>query len=366
MTSVNDPSNQNIETEVQFPTALNYLYGEPASHAAIRTQPEDFQVFENLAFEPEGEGDHVFLYIQKTGENTDWVAKQLANFCQVSPKEVGYAGKKDRHAVTEQWFSVHLPGRSPLTWSLFETDTIKVLKAVKHTRKLRLGSLNGNRFQIRLRQVTDGADLERRLGLIENGVPNYFGEQRFGHHYGNLYKGAAMIAGKRKERQRHKKGLYISAVRSFLFNQLVNARIDEELFDRCMEGDVLMLNGSQSCFVNDVDDNSIPARLAEKEIHLTGAMWGRGRSICGETARQWELHQLKPYSQLLDGLERLGLNQERRAVRLMPENLAFVKESEDQYLLNFELQVGSFATSVLRELCHLEVASRHSDSKEEA
>ena len=336
-----------------FPSQLNYLYGEPVGSAVIRTEPEDFQVVENLSFEPEGSGDHIFLYIRKTGENTDWVARQLAHFCQVSPKEVGYAGKKDRHAVTEQWFSVHMPGRSPLTWSLFETDTIKVLKAVKHTRKLRLGSLTGNRFKIRLRQVTEPAALLERAQLITAGVPNYFGEQRFGHNQGNLDKGAALIAGKLKERQRNKKGLYISAVRSFLFNQQVSQRIEQSNYMVPGDGDVLMINGSQSCFQFDAVDDSIATRLASGDLHLTAAMWGRGRSICTGAAAEWEKQQLQEWQELLDGLERLGLNQERRSIRLLPGNLVVEQESDDQVVLAFDLPAGSFATSVLRELVNV-------------
>ena len=347
---------------MNFPDQLNYLYGEPSSNAVIRTCPEDFQVTEHLSFEPEGEGDHVFLYIRKTGENTDWVARQLAHFCQVSPREVGYAGKKDRHAVTEQWFSVHLPGRSPLTWSLFETETIKVLKAVKHTRKLRLGSLTGNRFQIRLRQVTKPQEVVQRVAEVRAGVPNYFGEQRFGHHGGNLVKGAALIAGKLKERQRHKKGLYISAVRSFLFNQLVSQRIQQSRFNLPVEGDVLMINGSQSCFVYDADDATIGERLTNGDLHLTGSMWGRGRSICTGEAAEWERSQLQDWCELQDGLEKLGLNQERRSVRLMPENLVVEQEAEDQLVLSFDLPAGSFATSVLRELVQTETAVIRSDT----
>ncbi|WP_271273027.1 tRNA pseudouridine(13) synthase TruD [Aliamphritea hakodatensis] len=339
-----------------FPTELNYVYGEPGATAMIRQQPDDFQVTENLAFEPEGSGDHVYLYIRKTGENTDWVARQLAHFCQVSPREVGYAGKKDRHAVTEQWFSVHLPGRAPLTWSLFERDTIQVLKATKHGRKLRLGSLTGNRFAIRLRNVTDVADVMRRCELVRQGVPNYFGEQRFGHHGGNLVKGAALIKGEYKERQKHKKGMYISAVRSFLFNQVVSARYAGETGP--MAGDVLMHQGSQSCFVYDAEDETIAERLNNLDIHLTAPMWGRGRSICTGQAFEWETAQLEGYEELQTGLEKLGLNQERRALRLLPQGLSVVQEADDQLLLSFDLTVGSFATSVLREICQVENAQR--------
>ncbi|SEQ95764.1 tRNA pseudouridine13 synthase [Amphritea atlantica] len=350
---------------MNFPNELNYLYGEPANRAVIRTEADDFRVTEDLSFEPEGSGDHVFLYIRKTGENTDWVARQLAHFCQVSPKEVGYAGKKDRHAVTEQWFSVHLPGRAPLTWSLFETETIKVLKAVKHTRKLRLGSLNGNRFEIRLRQVSEPAELLRRAEQIRAGVPNYFGEQRFGHHQGNLHKGALLIAGKLKERQRHKKGLYISAVRSYMFNQLVSQRIAQSLFSQPMPGDVLMINGSQSCFPFDPQDDTILSRLQSADLHLTAAMWGRGRSICTAEAAAWEIAQLTPWQEQLEGLERLGLNQERRSTRLMPANLTIEQEADDQFVLAFNLPAGSFATSVLRELAQVSSASGQPEPESE-
>ena len=116
---------------------LPWLFGEPKSQGQIRVEPADFIVQEDLGYEPEGDGEHHYLYIRKTGENTDWVARQLANFAQVSPRDVAYAGKKDRHAVTEQWFSVHLPGkRKLLNWSMFGGDTIQVLKQNKH-RKLR-------------------------------------------------------------------------------------------------------------------------------------------------------------------------------------------------------------------------------------
>ena len=339
-----------------FPTDLSYAYGKPSATALIRQVPEDFQVTENLSFEPEGSGDHAYLYIRKTGENTDWVGRQLAHFCQVSPREVGYAGKKDRHAITEQWFSVHLPGRAPLTWSLFERDTIQVLQATKHGRKLRLGSLTGNRFSIRLRNVTDVEDVLRRCELVRNGVPNYFGEQRFGHNGGNLVKGEALIKGEYKERQKHKKGMYISAVRSFLFNQVVSARYASEV--EPMAGDVFMHQGSQSCFAYDPEDASISERLKNQEIHLTAPMWGRGRSICADQAYDWEIAQLTDYQALQAGLENLGLNQERRAIRLLPQNLEVVQEAADQLLLSFDLSVGSFATSVLREICQVENAQR--------
>lgn len=336
---------------INFPGNDQYLYGEPGIEATYRSCPEDFQVFEIPSFEPEGEGEHHFLKIRKTGENTDWVARQLANFCQIPVKEVGYAGKKDRHAITEQWFSVKLPLKRCITWSLFETDTIKVLESKRHLRKLRLGALEGNRFQLRLRDVSDDAAFADRVELIRSGVPNYFGEQRFGRESGNLHKGIALIRGEYKERQRHKKGLYISAVRSWLFNFLLSERIKSGQWNRVLCGDVMMLAGSKSHFLVEAVDEKLIERLDQNDVHLSGPLWGRGRPLVTDEALNWETTTLSLYSEICEQLENLGLNQERRALRLLPENLEAVREKEGQWLISFSLPSGAFATSVLRELC---------------
>lgn len=334
-----------------FFSELAYRYGKPSAQALLRAQPEDFQVTEKLGFEPDGEGEHQFLYIRKRGENTDWVARQLAHFCQVSPREVSYAGKKDRHAVTEQWFSVHLPGnRHSLNWSLFGGDSIQVLRAERHSRKLRLGALEGNRFVLRLREVSDGAALQARAAKLAAGVPNYFGEQRFGHQFGNIDKGLALLDGRLKERQRHKRGLYISAVRSWLFNLLLSRRIENGDWDQVLEGDVLMINGRQSCFRYDGDPTVAP-RLAAGELNLTGPLWGAGELMTRGEARAFESQALADHQAVCDQLVALGLKQERRALRLIPEGLAVEQESDGQWRVRFDLPSGAFATSVLRELC---------------
>lgn len=333
-------------------TDFSYLHGKPLPTAVIRSQPEDFRVIENLGFEPEGEGEHVFLYIQKEGENTDWVARQLANFAQISPRDVSYAGKKDRHAVTEQWFCVKFPIKRNLNWKLFGGDSIQVLKAVRHPRKLRLGALKGNRFSLRLREVSDMSVLVQRADKIcAEGVPNYFGEQRFGQDYGNLYKGIALLRGEIQERQRNKKGIYISAVRSWLFNRLLSLRIEQGLWDTVLNGDALMLSGSHSCFVADLSDEQLYDRIKSGDISLTGPMWGKGELLCQDEARAWELEQLKQWSEISELLEKVSLKQERRSFMLEPEGLELKVEDETTCCIEFGLTSGSFATSVLRELC---------------
>lgn len=341
-----------------FPTDYSYLYGCPEGKATIRSCAEDFQVIEQLGFEPEGEGEHLFLYIRKTGENTDWVARQLASFCQLSPRDVGYAGKKDRHAVTEQWFSIALPPHRVIDWSTFGGESIHVLRTVRHPRKLRLGSLKGNRFGLRLRDVSHPEELAQRIAKIAQGVPNYFGEQRFGFGGGNLQKGVELLRGERKERQRNKKGMYISAVRSWCFNHLLSQRIEAGLWQTLLPGDALMLSGSQSCFVQELPDDTLLQRLEEGDVNLTGAMWGRGEPMIVGQARQWEKTQLAPWAEVLERLEHLGLRQERRSLRLRPIGLEARAEFERQWWLEFELPSGAFATSVLRELAQINAPER--------
>lgn len=343
-----------------LPIDFAFLHGAPALSAVIRTQAEDFQVFENLGFTPEGEGEHVFLYIRKRGENTDWVARQLANFAQISPRDVSYAGKKDRHAVTEQWFCVKFPIKRNLNWKLFGGDSIQVLEAIRHPRKLRLGTLQGNRFKLKLRTVSDMAALQNRVELVKTtGVPNYFGSQRFGHDFGNLEKGIALLKGEFKERQRNKKGIYISAVRSWLFNQLLSMRIANGLWDTVQQGDALMIDGSQSCFVEEQLSEEqlseeLEQRLNSQQIHLTGPMWGRGEILAQGAAAEWERATVAQWHWVAELLENIGLKQERRALRLCPQNISLEILSPEECWIEFELPAGAFATSVLRELCQLQ------------
>jgi len=335
-------------TQVELP----WLYQQPSSSARIRVEPEDFIVKEDLGYEPEGEGEHHYLYIRKRGENTDWVARQLANFCQVSPRDVAYAGKKDRHALTEQWFSVHLPGsRRVLNWALFGGDSIQVLKASKHKRKIKLGNLRGNRFAIRLRELTQQTEFASRLEHIKNGVPNYFGEQRFGQEGGNLVKGLQMLNGELDERQRVKRGLYISAVRSQLFNTVVAARLNGSGLRAPLQGDVLIEPYTQKCEHWDRLSDSQTRRFEANQSVLSAPLWGKGELYTQDEARIFEQSVLTPYQAVCDQLASLGLRQERRAALLVPQRVAVHNEADGQWVIEFDLPSGCFATSVLRELC---------------
>lgn len=327
---------------------LHYLYGKPVSQADLRTHNSDFIVQEILPFVPTGEGEHHLLHIRKNGLNTADVAKILSGFAHVHPKEVTYAGQKDKHAITEQWFGVRIPGKETPDWASLDNEQLTVLSSSRHSKKLRVGALAGNRFTLTLRNITDMEDVLSRLQRIkETGVPNYFGEQRFGHDGKNLIFGRQMFTG-RKVKDRNKRGMYLSAVRSNLFNLVVSARLSEHGLTP-LAGDSVMLAGSKSYFVAQEWDDSLQQRLAEKDIQLSAPLWGRGLPLPQGDAAAFEANVLLPLNDDCDGLEHAGLTQERRMMLLEPQHISH-EVNDDVIVLKFALPAGCFATSVLREL----------------
>jgi tRNA pseudouridine13 synthase len=327
-----------------------FVYGSPSGAGKIRTVPEDFIVHENLAFEPSGEGEHVFLQIQKTGENTEYVARQLARFANVRQRDIGYAGLKDRHAVTTQWFSVWLPGKSEPDWMAFATDNMKVLQTVRHARKLKRGVLSGNRFEITIRDWQgDQAKTIGQLGLIKaNGIVNYYGEQRFGNQGQNINKALAMFRGDKVKREQ--RSLYLSAARSYLFNQILSERVTTVSWNKALVGDTYMFDGSKSCFKSQLPDAEILHRLEVKTIHPTGVLWGKGEVDVSGEALVIEQRIVDGYAELAQGLVTFGVEKTRRALRVNVENLEWQFSDQTTLQLCFTLPTGSYATSVLREM----------------
>jgi len=324
----------------------------PTVTGRIRATPEDFQVDEVLGFEPDGQGEHALLHVRKRNTNTDWLARQLARHAGVRAADVSYSGQKDRAAVTTQWFSVHLPGRPDPDWSALASDEVEFLRIARHTRKLRRGSHRANRFIITVRELEgDAAALEPVLQRIAaDGVPNYFGEQRFGRGGGNLERAEALFAGKLKRVDRQQRSMYISAARSHLFNAVLARRVTDGVWNRAVDGDVMMLDGSQSVFAAETVDADIKRRVGEMDIHPTGPMWGRGTSPATGACRALEDEVLAPWSDLRDGLEHVGLKQERRALRLPVAELTWDYPDANSLRLAFTLPRGAFATVVLREV----------------
>lgn len=341
-------SSVNMSTD--FPLIWAYAYGGPTARGVLRAAPEDFVVEEDLGFDADGQGEHVLVRVQKRGANTEWVSRQLARFAGVRPMDVSYAGLKDRHALTTQWFSVHLPGRADPDWTGFASEEYRVLSSVRHTRKLRRGALAGNRFVIRLRELTGDMDVlsERLTCIREQGVPNYFGEQRFGRDSGNLARAAALFAGNRREHDRAKRGMYLSAARSYLFNTVLSRRVQQGSWDRALPGECLVLDGSASFFrANDIDEK-VTDRLGRWDVHPSGPLWGRGAPPCGHDLNAMEAALLAPYEVFRTGLECAGMEQERRPLRLAARGLNWDLEG-GTLTVSFSLTAGSYATSVLRE-----------------
>jgi tRNA pseudouridine13 synthase len=331
---------------------LPYAYGQPQIQGRLRTAPEDFQVREVLGFTLDGSGEHVWLWVRKRNANTEWVARQLVKVAGVPAGAIGYAGLKDRHAVTEQWFSVQLPGRPEPDWTTIDDPDITVLEVMRHSRKLRRGALASNTFRIVVRDLKgDPAELTERLTRITvSGVPNYFGEQRFGQEGGNLARAEAMLSGKEKVRDRHRHGLYLSAARSALFNAVLARRVTEHSWNQPLSGEALMLAGSHSVFAAGEPDETIHRRVTECDLHPTGPLWGTGELLSTGAARLLEETVADTLPVFRDGLGAAGLRQERRALRLLVGDVGLEFLQPDTASISFRLSAGAYATAVLREL----------------
>ncbi|KZC17333.1 tRNA pseudouridine(13) synthase TruD [Rhodanobacter sp. FW510-R12] len=329
---------------------LPYAFGEPPLTARLRASPEDFQVEEILGYDADGAGEHALLWVEKRGANTDWVARELAKFAGVPQVAVGYAGMKDRHAVTRQAFSVQLAGKPDPDWSAFPRAEVKVLAATRHSRKLKRGALRGNRFVLVLREVQgDRTAAERVLEQIAaRGVPNYFGEQRFGREGGNVAQARAMFGGRRVDRD--KRSFLLSAARSQIFNGVLAARVKRGAWDSPLDGEIWSLAGSRSWFGPEPFDATLAERLARGDIHPSGPLWGQGEPPSQGEAGALEREIGAANSDLADGLAAARMEQERRPLRLLPKDLRWHWLGDDALELSFELPAGAYATVVVREL----------------
>lgn len=330
---------------------LPFAFGGPPARGTIRVTPEDFVVEEITGITPTGAGEHAWLWIRKRNANTQWVAQRLAALAGVRAVAVGYAGLKDRRALTSQVFTVHLPGRPDPDWSAIEGPEIEVLEATRHQRKLQRGALRGNRFRVRVHDLAgDRAALAERLGVMgERGVPSYFGPQRFGHGGANLAAADALLRGA-DVGDRFQRGMAISAARAFLFNAVLAARVAARTWDAALPDDLVQLDGRHAAFRVQPDDEAVAERARALAVHPTGPLPGRpGRALVpGPQVQALEQAVLAPHRDWVDGLARLGVEAERRALRLPVRDLHWVLRG-DTLELAFELPAGGFATTVLRE-----------------
>lgn len=329
-----------------------FAHGGPVIRGQLRRLPEDFEVEELRAFGPSGAGEHVWLEVEKRGANTEWGARELARFAGVSPMAVGFAGLKDRHALTRQAFTVHLPGRPDPDWTSLVIEGVRVLSASRHARKLARGALSGNRFRLVVREVEgDLAGVPGLLSKMEKaGVPNRFGEQRFGREAGNLSAALAMFSGRRVGKS--ERGRLLSTARSAIFNAVLDARVLAGSWNRGLEGDVFQIDGSGSIFGPEPVDDALIARVAAMGIHPTGPLWGRGEPrVAGEVAALEAAVADGPTLALLaQGLKAAGLEAARRSLRVRVGGLAFRWLDERTLELRFDLPAGAYATVVAAEL----------------
>lgn len=316
---------------------LNYLHGKPAISAKFKASNEDFIVKEVLGFEFAGEGEHLMLRVRKNGENTSFVANELAKVCGVKSKDIGWAGLKDRHAITEQWLSVHLPKKNVPDFSAFlaQYPSIEIVATDWHNKKLRPGDLAGNEFEIRLTEVSDVEGLMERVAKVsESGVPNYFGQQRFGRDGNNVTEAKRWGRENVRTRNQNKRSLYLSAARSWIFNQIVSKRLEQGCFNSELPGDILDETGLITAAL--AGDNALPTQDAAMVLEQS--------IVDGEP-------------DLMALIRGNRMRHDRRAIVLKPE--ALNSDSDGQAVtLSFFLDSGSFATSILRELANVEEVER--------
>jgi len=311
-------------------------HGEPLFCAVLRSQTSDFQVLENLGWELSGDGEHDFLFVEKEGNNTEWVAQRLAQFAGVPEKDIGFAGMKDRHAITRQWFSV--PRWNKPDWGVFAEEGVRILEVGRHLRKLKRGAHDTNSFKIVLRHaepIDELAVTERIERIRTLGVPNYYGEQRFGRGGSNIGLADAWAKGKRLSR--NKRSIAISTVRSYLFNETLSTRVETGTWNQLVAGDKANLDGSGSVFSVPEIDAALADRCMQMDVHPAVDLAGEGSNV--EPAH-WQA-----------ALDKARVAPDQRALRLRAQNLEYVFE-EGALTLSFTLGRGAFATSVLRELCH--------------
>ena len=318
----------------------------------FRKDPEDFIVNERLIFEPDGNGEHVYLQIKKRNTNTQWLAKQLAIFSGIKQRDVSYAGLKDRNAVTTQWFSLLLqPDKEP-DWSILKLEDVEIITRSRHRCKLRPGMVKINQFTITLRNVDCcKALLDERISLIKKyGVPNYYGEQRFGHDGENVQNAVSMLKGDLRIKDRKLKGIYLSAARSYLFNKVLKERVSTGTWDKAMNGDCMMLDGTNSFFKSSEIDEALIDRLSAFDIHPTAPLWGRGESPASSAVKILEENILAEEQLIRVGLEKMNMKHDRRSLRMRASELIYDDSVSEIVKLSFELNSGQYATTLLHEI----------------
>ncbi|ALF60834.1 pseudouridine synthase [Psychrobacter urativorans] len=356
----------------------------PITQATYKACAKDFVVNEILPNTFTGEGEHLWLHIQKMSMNTAYLAKLLAEWADIPLRDVGYSGLKDRHALTTQWFSLRIPKKQlpPTIFApvdLGNDESVEILAQHWHNKKLGRGAHRANQFIITLRdvQLADSIlDAQQQLitqqkiaqhlaHISQMGVPNYFGPQRFGHGGNNIKEALRLFAepqkdktknqakNKRKRSPQEHHTMALSAARSLIFNEILAVRVRDGSWNTGIAGEVFNLNGSGSIFASEEMDDSLRARLIAGDIHPTAPLWGlENNKVSGAAAAlENDVVQQNPVlMQLATGLMQRDIKAQRRALRLPIEDLKWEWQDAQTLILCFSLPTGSFATSVLANL----------------
>ncbi|MGG2399763.1 tRNA pseudouridine(13) synthase TruD [Pseudomonas sp. SH1-B] len=329
-------------------------YGEPCGRAVLKATAEDFQVDEVLDIPLTGQGEHLWLWVEKRGLNTEDAARRIARAAGLPLKAVSYAGLKDRQALTRQWFSLHLPGKADPDLTSAESPALSILKRERHNRKLQRGAHAANGFILRLTALqADRELLEQRLRRIaEQGVPNYYGLQRFGFDGGNVLEARRYAERDELPVQRNLRSRLLSSARSYLFNRVLAERVAAGSWNQACVGDLLAFTSSRSFFMAGEAECQDP-RLSILDLHPTGPLWGEGEPATAHTVQELEKNVGEQEPALPNWLAKAGMAHERRILRLPIQSLTWHYPEPDILQLAFVLPAGSFATVVVRELVDL-------------
>lgn len=335
---------------------LVYPYGPPITAGILKSGPNDFRVCEELGFEPSGEGEHLFLLVEKEGLSTHELISRVARDYSLDPKLVSYSGLKDKHALTRQWLSLHMPGKKPPP-ELFKGNGYRVVRQASHNRKLRPGTHKYNSFQVILREVNDFPDQTREqiLAVTRQGFANYFGAQRFGRQQDNVTQALGQLPVRRLTRSR--KSILLSSLRSHLFNRILAQRISLGHWELPLEGDVFMLRGNRSIFSETLDDR-LTERFRTLDISNTASLYGSGQVLLTGEPQAIEAQVFAECDAITRCLDQQGARLQMRALRAVVDNFSYDYDAEDQsLLLKLDLPAGCYVTTVLDHFIKLQDAS---------
>jgi len=327
----------------------------PGIGGEIKSSPEDFQVNEIPLYTASNEGQHLFITLKRKGLNTKDVVIKLQNLFDISEKDIGYAGLKDKNALTTQVFSLSLGANYSIEDAkekLKSEPDLIIENIERHINKIKTGHLLGNRFKIKVKGVSEDAfETATKVKdiIINTGIPNYYGPQRFGTKQDNWKKGIEILKGERKEKKQWLKKLYLSSMQSFFFNDWLKQRIEGQNFDKLISDDILLSTGGSRTFPYSSDtEKDHEAEFQSGQLSYTGPMFGHKLRWPNDTMKNEELKIIEKHELCFDDLKNKFLMGTRRAAVLHLEDLNITKEL-DSLWFEFTLPAGSYATVVLRE-----------------